>query len=200
MELNLTIYHIYMKNLGNLILDVITSPCTFSIALDGEIIAELRSLFHKRNCLVKDFKSALEDVRLDDLKVIIREDKYPSNGYERRFNVPMAPEVAEIQQTVTSVSNRKELFEVPHKKISSTGRSTRNTRRMSVRRVTENSKNRETRLETESESLLQKRLKLLNSTMYDLQIFEQERLLQELLKHSNSESHDVKLNAYDRFC
>ncbi|GFY79340.1 ATP-dependent DNA helicase [Trichonephila inaurata madagascariensis] len=34
--------------------------------------------------------------RSDDLKVIIRVDKIPSNEHERRFNAPMATEVAAI--------------------------------------------------------------------------------------------------------
>ena len=70
--------------------------CAFSVATDREIIAELRALFHEHNCLVRDFKSALENARADDLKVIIRADKTPSNGHERRFNAPMAPEVAAV--------------------------------------------------------------------------------------------------------
>ncbi|XP_063922978.1 uncharacterized protein LOC135137287 [Zophobas morio] len=70
--------------------------CAFSIATDRKIIAELRALFHEHNCLVRDFKSALENVRADDFKLIIRADKTPSNEHERRFNAPIAPEVAAV--------------------------------------------------------------------------------------------------------
>ncbi|XP_076299348.1 uncharacterized protein LOC143218189 [Lasioglossum baleicum] len=70
--------------------------CTFSAVTDRRIIAELRALFHENNCLVRDFKSALEDVRADDLKVIIRADKTPLNEHKRRFNAPTAPEVAAV--------------------------------------------------------------------------------------------------------
>ncbi|XP_063912257.1 uncharacterized protein LOC135129106 [Zophobas morio] len=70
--------------------------CAFSVATDRKITAELRALFHEHNCLVRDFKSALENVRADDFKLIIRADKTPSNEHERRFNAPIAPEVAAV--------------------------------------------------------------------------------------------------------
>ena len=70
--------------------------CAFSEATRRAIIAELQGLFHEHNGLVRDFKSAVEDVRGDDMKVIIRADKTPSNEHERRFNAPMAPEVAAV--------------------------------------------------------------------------------------------------------
>ncbi|UYV68898.1 hypothetical protein LAZ67_6001521, partial [Cordylochernes scorpioides] len=52
--------------------------------------------FHEHNCLVRDFKSAVENVRADDMKVIIKADKKPTNEHERRFNAPMTPEVAAV--------------------------------------------------------------------------------------------------------
>ncbi|UYV74100.1 hypothetical protein LAZ67_11002115 [Cordylochernes scorpioides] len=70
--------------------------CAFSEATRRAIIAELQTLFHEHNCLVRDFKSAVENVRADDMKVIIRADKTPTNEHERRFNAPMTPEVAAV--------------------------------------------------------------------------------------------------------
>ncbi|UYV70662.1 hypothetical protein LAZ67_8000195 [Cordylochernes scorpioides] len=70
--------------------------CAFSEATRRAIIAELQTLFHEHNCLVRDFKSAVENVRADDMKFIIRADKTPTNEHERRFNAPMTPEVAAV--------------------------------------------------------------------------------------------------------
>lgn len=70
--------------------------CTFSAVTDRKIIAELRALFNEHNCLVRDFKSALENVTSDDFKVIIKADKVPMNEHARRFNAPRAPEVAAV--------------------------------------------------------------------------------------------------------
>nr|XP_023028755.1 uncharacterized protein LOC111516895 [Leptinotarsa decemlineata] len=70
--------------------------CAFSEATRRAIIAELQALFHEHNCLVRDFKSAVENMRADDMKVIIRADKTSLNEHERRFNAPMTPEVAAV--------------------------------------------------------------------------------------------------------
>ncbi|UYV67664.1 hypothetical protein LAZ67_5001520 [Cordylochernes scorpioides] len=47
-------------------------------------------LDHERGSLLK------KNVRADDMKVIIRADKTPTNEHERRFNAPMTPEVAAV--------------------------------------------------------------------------------------------------------
>ncbi|XP_054290927.1 uncharacterized protein LOC129005912 [Macrosteles quadrilineatus] len=70
--------------------------CAFSLATNREIIAELRASFHEHNSLVRDFKSALENAREDDFKVIIRADKAPLHEHARRFNAQMAPEVGAV--------------------------------------------------------------------------------------------------------
>lgn len=70
--------------------------CTFSTKTNREIIAKLRTMLHENNCLVRDFKFALEAETEDDFKVIIRADKTPLNEHERRFNAPVAPEVAAV--------------------------------------------------------------------------------------------------------
>ncbi|UYV73240.1 hypothetical protein LAZ67_10002320 [Cordylochernes scorpioides] len=70
--------------------------CAFSEATRRAIIAELQTLFHEHNCLVRDFKSAVGNVRAGDMKVIIRADKTPTNEHEQRFNAPMTTEVAAV--------------------------------------------------------------------------------------------------------
>ncbi|XP_044597781.1 uncharacterized protein LOC123274285, partial [Cotesia glomerata] len=70
--------------------------CMFSTTTNREIITKLRIMLHENNCLIRDFKSALEGATTDDFRVIIRADKKPSNEHERRFNAPMASEVAAV--------------------------------------------------------------------------------------------------------
>lgn len=70
--------------------------CMFSTTTNREIITKLRIMLHENNCLIRDFKSALEGATTDDFRVIIRADKKPSNEHERRFNAPVASEVAAV--------------------------------------------------------------------------------------------------------
>ncbi|GFR29701.1 hypothetical protein TNCT_714571 [Trichonephila clavata] len=60
----------------------INQRCTLIIATDREVIAKLRSMFRNHNCLVRDCKSAIEDVRSYDF----RANEAPSNEHERRSN------------------------------------------------------------------------------------------------------------------
>ncbi|GFT68709.1 uncharacterized protein NPIL_494851 [Nephila pilipes] len=53
--------------------------CAFSVAIYRKIIPGLRTLFHDHYCLLQGFKSTIENVSADDLKVITREDKTPLN-------------------------------------------------------------------------------------------------------------------------
>lgn len=68
----------------------------FSTNTNREIITKLQIMLHEHNYLIKDFKSTLEGAKTDDFKVIIKADKTPLNEHERRFNAPIAPEVAAV--------------------------------------------------------------------------------------------------------
>ncbi|MGD0510892.1 MAG: flagellar filament capping protein FliD, partial [Candidatus Micrarchaeaceae archaeon] len=63
-----------------------------NVKLDG--VLALQEMLHACNPYVKLFKTALEHMTNNDLKVVIRADKTPAGEHERRFNVPTTNEVA----------------------------------------------------------------------------------------------------------
>jgi len=58
------------------------------------IVLDLQELLHTHNAYIGIFKTALEHMPSEDLKVIIRPDKTPHGDHQRRFNVPTFNEVA----------------------------------------------------------------------------------------------------------
>ena len=58
------------------------------------ILLTLQEMIHKEHPLVKSFKTALEQMTSDDMKVIIHADKTPAGQHERRFNAPTVDEVS----------------------------------------------------------------------------------------------------------
>ena len=58
------------------------------------ILLTLQEMIHKEHPLVQSFKTALEQMSSDDMKVIIHADKTPTGHHERRFNAPTVDEVA----------------------------------------------------------------------------------------------------------
>lgn len=58
------------------------------------IIHSLQELLHTHNNLIKEFKTAKENIPSDDYKIVIRADRVPRGEHERRYNVPTVNEVA----------------------------------------------------------------------------------------------------------
>ena len=50
-------------------------------------------MLHSRNVYIQTFKTALEKMVSDELKVVIRADKKPTGEHPRRFNEPTINEV-----------------------------------------------------------------------------------------------------------
>ena len=68
--------------------------CDVVPGLNRSIVTRLQSFLHLKNNLVKDFKLALEKMPADNYKAIIRPDKKPLGEHERRYNEPIANEIA----------------------------------------------------------------------------------------------------------
>lgn len=54
--------------------DEINQRCVFGCASKRDIIAQLQQFLHEHNKLVKLFKTAIEIMTSDDLKIVIRAD------------------------------------------------------------------------------------------------------------------------------
>ncbi|XP_014679633.1 PREDICTED: uncharacterized protein LOC106819530, partial [Priapulus caudatus] len=77
--------------------DEVNTRLSIANQLKPEIVANLRDMLHEHNQYVKAFKTAadtLHNINAPDLTVVIHEDKPPSNEHARRFNIPVANEVA----------------------------------------------------------------------------------------------------------
>ncbi|XP_031634678.1 uncharacterized protein LOC116347980 [Contarinia nasturtii] len=74
----------------------IDQRCAVIKGMKREIVAHLQALFHEHNHLIQSFKVAMEQMPLNNCKVIIRADKAPTGEHERRFNVPTIDEVAVV--------------------------------------------------------------------------------------------------------
>ncbi|XP_055307176.1 uncharacterized protein LOC129571398, partial [Sitodiplosis mosellana] len=72
----------------------INQRCTFHQAIERAIISDLQELLHQHNRLIKIFKYALHKMPSKDYQVVIHADKTPAGEHERRFNAPIAEEVA----------------------------------------------------------------------------------------------------------
>lgn len=59
-----------------------------------EIVLELQKMLHQQNVYVQMFKTALQRMPSNELKVHIRADKTPAGEHPRRFNEPVTNEVA----------------------------------------------------------------------------------------------------------
>jgi hypothetical protein len=59
-----------------------------------DIVKKLQQMVHEHNPYVQSFKTALQRMPSDQLKVIIRADKKPAGEHARRFNEPVTNEVA----------------------------------------------------------------------------------------------------------
>ena len=65
--------------------------------LNPDIVAKLTDMLHDHNHYIKTFRTAADIPRDKDtpaLSVVIHEDKKPTNEHARRFNTPVADEVA----------------------------------------------------------------------------------------------------------
>ncbi|UYV80693.1 hypothetical protein LAZ67_19001416, partial [Cordylochernes scorpioides] len=74
----------------------VNQRCHFSSALRHGTVLCLQRMFHRCNQLIKIFKGALENMPLDEYKLVIRADKTPSGEHERRFNAPQSNDVAVV--------------------------------------------------------------------------------------------------------
>lgn len=63
---------------------------------DLELLRELQRMLHQHNDYIKTFKTAMESVVSDDLKVVIKANKRPTGEHPRVFNAPSVNEVAII--------------------------------------------------------------------------------------------------------
>ena len=71
--------------------------------LDKEVVASIQKMLHEKNCLITNFKIALESEGWNDsAKVVIRADKCPQKEHERRFNAPTSKDVAIIMSNQTA--------------------------------------------------------------------------------------------------
>lgn len=63
--------------------------------LNVELIGQLQAILQKNNRYIQDFKSNLDNnLKSDDLKIIIHADRRPVNEHRGRYNAPTANEVA----------------------------------------------------------------------------------------------------------
>ncbi|GBP60775.1 hypothetical protein EVAR_41114_1 [Eumeta japonica] len=53
-------------------------------------------MFHEHNSLIRSFKTALDQMPIDDYKVEIRADKTPLGEHKRRFNALVKDNVAVV--------------------------------------------------------------------------------------------------------
>jgi hypothetical protein len=61
-----------------------------------DIVLELQEFFHVNNHYVNLFKSGLNLMSSDNMRLLIRADKAPHGEHERRYNAPSADEVAVV--------------------------------------------------------------------------------------------------------
>ena len=63
--------------------------------LDEETVRILQQLLHEHNNLVRQFKTAVENIPTDstDNRVVIRADKRPWGEHERRYNAPVDTDI-----------------------------------------------------------------------------------------------------------
>ena len=61
-----------------------------------DIVKKLQKMVHEHNTYVKSFKLAIQRMTPDQYKVVIRADKTPVGEHARRFNEPVANEVAVV--------------------------------------------------------------------------------------------------------
>ena len=75
-------------------------------AVKQHIVLALQEMLHNNNQYVKGFKTAIEQLTSDDLRVVIREDKAPPGQHPRLFNAPATNEVAVIMVGDPSLQKR----------------------------------------------------------------------------------------------
>jgi hypothetical protein len=70
--------------------------CKNMSSVREDIVKKLQQMVHEHNSYVQSFKTALQRMPSDQLKVVIRADKKPAGEHARRFNEPVTNEVAVV--------------------------------------------------------------------------------------------------------
>lgn len=77
-------------------LEQATHRCSYIPGLQIDIVMPLQEMLHTNNALIQCFKTSLDAMPQDsnEYRVVIRADKRPAGEHARRFNAPVANEVA----------------------------------------------------------------------------------------------------------
>lgn len=68
--------------------------CAISSNARRDIVAQIQTMLHQNNELVRTFKTAMDHMPTDNHQIVIRPDKTPPTENSRRFNAPTIDDVA----------------------------------------------------------------------------------------------------------
>ncbi|GFT39740.1 helitron_like_N domain-containing protein [Nephila pilipes] len=95
----LQIYFMGGEDSGSALANRVDARCGYN-NLDSffarRIVSELNALLNEHNELLKIFKSHMHKLESDNHTIVINPDKTPAGEHNRRFNAPVADDVAEI--------------------------------------------------------------------------------------------------------